>query len=327
MAIPSRVLNAYRQIEPTLDVVDRYVSQTLRAWCDQRSYPFKGRKKQLPSLSEKLESGRFERWSQVDDLYACTVVVPTATHEDAVLRFLSGAFDEVEVRRRNSTQKAPEVFRFDSTRFVGRIRYLPGLEIPEEAAGIQFEVQIPTAFEYAWSVVTHNLVYKTDDFDWRKQRLAALLKASVEQSELLISGFEANVEIVPKSPHPESDAKQEIVEIFRQLVESGAISRELEPASWSRFADNFYSLVKSYAGGWSAPAKSLVLASAIKEKVEKAGDCAGLMSGSIFQIALGAVGSAIVPGANLSKFVVVDSVELRDFHNLEAIPKAFDFEG
>lgn len=45
MAVPSRVLNAYRQIDSTLDHVERYVSQTLRAWCDQRSYPFKGRKK------------------------------------------------------------------------------------------------------------------------------------------------------------------------------------------------------------------------------------------------------------------------------------------
>ncbi|MGW1267714.1 hypothetical protein [Streptomyces sp. NPDC002491] len=327
MAIPSRVLNAYRQVEPTLDVVDRYVSQTLRAWCDQRSYPFKGRKKELPSLSEKLESGRFERWSEVDDLYACTVVVPTATHEQAVLGFLSDAFAEVEVRRRNSTQKPPDVFRFDSTRFVGKIRHFPGLDIPEEASRIQFEVQIPTAFEYAWAVVTHDLVYKSDDFDWRKQRLAALLKASVEQSELLISGFEANVGIVPKSPHPDSDTKQSIVQIFRSLVESGVISGELEPASWSRFADNFYSLVKSYAGSRTAPAKALELAEAIKARIEATGDCAELMSGSMFQIALGLVGSKIVPKASLSNFVVVDSVELRDFHNLEKIPKVFDFDG
>ncbi|MFD5016726.1 hypothetical protein [Streptomyces chartreusis] len=327
MAIPSRTLNAFRRVEPILDTVDRYVSSTLRPWCDGQGYPFKGRKKELASLSEKLESGRYDRWSQIDDLYACTIVVPTAQHEDQILDFLAQAFQEVEVRKRNSTQKAPDVFRFDSTRFVGKIQNIPGLDLPEEASQIQFEVQIPTAFEYAWAVVTHDLVYKTNDFDWRKQRLAALLKASVEQSELLISGFQANVEVVPQSPHPESEAKQQIVEIFRTLINLGHVSKEMEPASWSRFADNVYALTKSYSGFRAAPDKAVELATAIKGKIEEEGGYADLMSGSMFQIVVGMVGAGITSKASLDKFTVIESVELRDFHKLERVPKPFDFDG
>ncbi|MFI0998684.1 hypothetical protein ACIP10_08300 [Streptomyces galbus] len=326
MAIPSRTLNAFRRVEPILEVVDRYVSSTLRPWCDGHGYPFKGRKKEIASLSEKLESGRYARWSQVDDLYACTIVVPTATHEDRVLAFLGQAFQEVELRKRNSTQKASDVFRFDSTRFVGKIQHFPGLDLPEEAGQVQFEVQIPTAFEYAWAVVTHDLVYKTNDFDWRKQRLAALLKASVEQSELLISGFQANVEVVPQSPHPESDAKQKVVKVFRDLIDLGHISKQMEPASWSRFSDNFYALTKSYSGFRAAPDKAVELATAIKSKIEEEGGYADLMSGSLFQIVIGMVGAGIVPRATLDSFTVIDSVELRDFHNLERVPKPFDFD-
>ncbi|WP_406138252.1 hypothetical protein [Streptomyces sp. NBC_01089] len=305
--------------------MERHVSGTLRPYCDQRGYPYKGRKKQLVSLSEKLESGRYSRWSEVDDLYACTVVVPTAAHEDSVLGFLSDAFEEVEVRRRNSTQKAPDVFRFDSTRYIGRIESNPGLDLPEGVQNIQFEVQIPTAFEYAWAVVTHDLVYKSENFDWREQRLASLLKASVEQSELLIAGFQSNVSIVPKSAHPDSDAKNQIVDIFRGLVISGSISKELTPTSWSRFADNFYSLAKSYSSRRAAPVKAVELANAIAARIEGSDEWSELMSGSLFQVVLGMVGGKIAPAANLNNFVVVDSVELRDFHNLEHIPKVFDF--
>lgn len=252
--------------------------------------------------------------------------MPTATDEARVLEFLAGAFETVQLRRRNSTQKAPDVFRFDSTRFVGKIEYTPGLDLPDGVTSVNFEVQIPTAFEYAWSVVTHDLVYKSDDFDWRKQRLAALLKASVEQSELLIAGFQSNVEIAPKSPHPESDTKQEIVEQFRNLVISGTVSTEIQPASWSRFADNFYALVKSYAGSRAAPVKAIELLGYVKSKILEKPDYSDLKSGSLFQVVLGVVGSGEIAKANLSNFIVIDSVELRDFHSLDRIPKGFDFD-
>lgn len=326
MAVPSKILNAYQQIQSDLEATERYVSQTLRPWCDKRGYPFKGRRKDVESLSEKLESGRYQRWSAIDDLYACTVVIPTTAHENQVLDFLSQAFEEVEVRRRNSTQKPPDVFRFDSTRYVGRIRTYPGLGIPESVSEVNFEIQIPTAFEYAWTVVTHDLVYKSEDFDWRKGRIAALLKASVEQIELLTSGFEQNVALVPKSPHPESDAKREIVTAFKGLIQEGLISKELEPASWSRFADNFYALVRSYSGAYSAPDRAIELTEAAVRTMGETKEFSTIRSGSLFQVVLGLVHSGVVEKTHLSKFVVVDSVELRDIHKIDRVPKPFLFD-
>ncbi len=326
MAVPSRVLNAYRQAEANLAAVERYVSRTLRPWCDERGYPFKGRVKDLESLSEKLESGRYSAWSDLDDLYACTIVLPTPVHEEQILDFLGTAFKTVEIRRRNSTVKAPDVFRFDSTRFIGSISVESGLPQLEGLGGIKFEVQLPTAFEYAWSVVTHDLVYKTDDFDWRKARMASLLKGAVEQVELLISGFSANVDIIPKSFHPESDAKHDVVHVFKSLIEDGRISRELEPASWSRFADNFYSLVLSYSNRRAAPDKVKQLALTVDARVRETDDYSEIVGGSLFQILLGLVASGTIGGASLAKFVVVDSVELRDIHKVEKVPRAFDFD-
>ncbi|CAL9582328.1 hypothetical protein SUDANB176_05063 [Streptomyces sp. enrichment culture] len=326
MGVPSRILNHYSSEERNVEAVARLVSQTLRPWCDRKGFPFKGRRKSLQSLSEKLESGRYSKWSELDDLYACTIVLPTPQHEEATLEFLSQAFTPVQVRRRNSTKKAPDVFRFDSTRFIGTVRVGEGLPLPQELGLIKFEVQLPTAFEYAWSVVTHDLVYKTDDFDWRKARMAALLKAAVEQIELLISGFSANVGIIPQSSHPESDAKHEAVQAFKSLIEEGFIDRQLTPESWSRFADNLFSLVASYSNRNAAPQKLLDLTAAIGERARETGEYSTIVSGSLFQIPVGCISAGIVSGANLSKFVIVDSVELRDIHGVEKVPRPFRFE-
>lgn len=326
MGVPSRILNYYSSEEGSITTVERYVSQTLRPWCDKRGFPFKGRMKRLQSLSEKLESGRYASWSELDDLYACTIVLPTPQHEEATLEFLSQAFAPVEIKRRNSTKKSPDVFRFDSTRFIGTIRVGDGSPLPEKVGLIKFEVQLPTAFEYAWSVVTHDLVYKTDDFDWRKARMAALLKGAVEQIELLIAGFSANVGIIPQSSHPESDAKHEVVQVFKSLIEDGVIDTQLAPESWSRFADNLFALVASYSNRNAAPQKLRDLAKAVDERARSTGEYSSIVGGSLFQIPLGCINSGFVQGANLSRFVIVDSVELRDIHGVEKVPRPFRFE-
>lgn len=326
MGVPSRLLNFYSQEKGSVEAVARHVGQTLRPWCDKRGFPFKGREKGLESLSEKLESGRYSKWSELDDLYACTIVLPTPKHEENVLEFLSQAFTPIEIRRRNSTKKAPDVFRFDSTRFIGSVRVGDGLPLPEHLGRIKFEVQLPTAFEYAWSVVTHDLVYKTDDFDWRKARMAALLKGAVEQVELLIAGFSANVDIIPQSDHPESDAKHAAVLTFKKLIEDGHISPQLTPDSWSRFADNLFSLVASYSSRYAAPQKIKQLTEAVDNRARSSSEYSGIAGGSLFQIPLGCINGGLINGAHLSKFVVVDSVELRDIHGVEKIPLPFSFE-
>jgi hypothetical protein len=107
------------------------------------------------SVSEKIETGRFTRWSDLDDLFACCIVIPTLADEMGVLELLRGAFQQVEHRARASTRKDRSVFRFDSTRFIGTLWPIPNNEPAAGISDIRFEVQIRTAFEHAWSVTTH----------------------------------------------------------------------------------------------------------------------------------------------------------------------------
>ena len=325
MPVPSRVEEAYSEARPAIEAVSKYVSSTIRPWCDKNEFLFSGRLKALDSLAEKLESGRYDRWSGIDDLYGCSIVVPTAAREGIVLDFLRRVFEEVELRRRNSTKKAPEIFRFDSTRFIGKLRVTDGLDLPPGVSSVRFEVQVPSAFEHAWAVVTHDLAYKSPDMDWRKARLAAQLKAGVEQIELIIAGFQANLDFVAQSSYPETDAKQEIIDVFQGLMTDETVSSALAPQSWSRFADNVYRLMSLSLRGNTHYRMTEILAT-IKGDLVGNSIANGIMSGSLFQVVLGCVARGVVKDVSLKPFTVIDSPELRDFHRVEGIPNAFIFD-
>src|SRR5262249_6681256 len=146
--------------------------------------------------------------------YACTIAVPLPSDEDLVLEFLRKTFDEVSTKRRLSARKPPDAFRFDNTRLVARLKAPPGLEQTGSIYTINFEVQIKTIFELAWSRTTHALAYKSSRVDWRALRLAAALKASVEQIDLLLSDFENAMKGIGEAPWREIEKKKQIQDLF-----------------------------------------------------------------------------------------------------------------
>ena len=75
---------------------------------------------------------------------------------------------------------------------------------------IQFEIQVKSAFEHAWSVSTHDLVYKNSEINWRKLRLAAQIKATVEQLDMLILAFEQTSEFIEDNSYPVIKIKQHL---------------------------------------------------------------------------------------------------------------------
>lgn len=241
MITPARILNKYRSLEPYLGPVGKHVREALWVFCELHGFALISRIKTLESASEKVETGRFQSWAGIDDLVGLTVVVPTLSHEAEVLAFLKGAFDSVDIKKRGGTLKDPTIFRFDSTRFIGRLRSLD-----QDRRGpiheIQFEVQVKSAFEHAWAVTTHALTYKSEDVSWSKLRLTAQLKAAVEQLDTLVLSFEAAAKNVEPSQWPEIQAKARLRAFFARFAEAGMIPPELCPKDWSRFIDNVYRL-------------------------------------------------------------------------------------
>lgn len=327
MPEPESVRQAFERTEPPLGDVARYVRDTLDQYCRDRKYLFSERTKTSESLAEKLESGRFHRWSKLDDLYACTVVVPVQDHEDRVIRHLDAVFDRKTIRNRDATSKAPDVFRFDGTRWYGTIPSTAAAERQPGADEIIFEVQVVTAFEYAWMAVTHDLVYKADEVDWRQLRLAAQLKAAVEQVEVLIAAFDSASSVVRESPWSETTSKSAIVTRFKTLADDGHIPATLEPSSWRRFADNVFSLVSSYTPDRRKVEEAVQsLLDKVETELRTPTGFSLPNSGTLFQFVVHVV-AANGSGGNLESFVVVPSGELRDFYQVGDLPKPFRFDG
>lgn len=319
MGVPVAVQTAYDSRFDSLRELEAIVGPSIQRWASGNDYLFKDRIKDPQSLSEKLETGRFASWPELDDLYACTVVIPTTGHIERVLGFLRAAFREREVRGQGVSQKAPDVFRFDAPRFIGTLIPQEGVERSAGLDEVLFEVQILTAFEYAWVVATHDLVYKGGHVDWRRARLAAHLKAAAEEADALIASFELTAESIPISPHPGTNRRERIAEFFKGEFEAGRIPAPLEPASWARFCENVSDLLRSYARDRFDEELDLLVVDAEEFFANGAP-----VSGSLFQVVVGLVNRRLGVDA-LRRFVIVESPELRDLHGVTEIPRAFTF--
>lgn len=266
MITPAEINLRYKLELPHLADLRKRVQEALLAYCDENQLALVSRVKTLSSLSEKIESGRYQRWSEIEDMVALAVVVPTLADEDPVLDFLGAKFELLRLKKRGATRKAPDVFRFDSTRFVGRLAVPASAPRGGYDGGRCFEIQIRTAFDHAWMVTTHALAYKTGSVDWRHQRLAAELKATAEKMDLLVLAFQRASALVPESPWPVIEAKRDILGFYRGAASEGLIPEVLLPKDWSRFADNVYDIGKRCMKGRDPD----VIAKAVTETVRKA---------------------------------------------------------
>jgi ppGpp synthetase/RelA/SpoT-type nucleotidyltranferase len=325
--IPSAVLQRYTNLQPYVEWVGKRVQETLWAYCEQKGYALQARRKEPGSLAEKIETGRYGRWSDLDDQFACTIVIPTLSAEASVLEFLSQQFNGVEVRTRNATRKDPAIFRYDATRFIGRLKDLPTDTAPE-IHHLKFEVQIRSALEHAWSVATHSLAYKSDTVDWRRLRLAAQLKASIEQLDLLIAGFEHSADLIPTQHWPEVEARTRVERFFKKLVVSGAIPAELQPERWSRFCENYISLIRNTAGYNARQVTRTVDESlaTIQQELDE-GRTAVPTSISLIQFAFGVLAQAGRIRSPLERYspLVTDQL-ITLYPAVNAYAGAFDFE-
>jgi len=243
MIISGSLERSYYSDFPYVEHVGNQVNQTLIPYCEKNFYAYQYRYKDLESVAEKIETGRFSSWDEIDDLFAATIIIPDLNKEDSVVNFLRSIFRVETEKKRGSTLKAPEVFRFDSTRIIAGLK--PIRELREKVYQIKFEIQIRTAFEHAWSAATHSLVYKSDTIDWRAHRLAAQIKAAVENLDMIIAGFSDTHRHITLSQWPSIDYLSRIIEFFNQNELNERIPQEVRPKDQSRFANNLLALIRS----------------------------------------------------------------------------------
>ena len=264
---PPEIRSRYDEAHKHLVAIQSTVSDIILRYCRDGNYAFQDRVKTIESVVEKIESGRFERWAQLDDLYACSIIVPTFSHEAGVLNFLKDQFEKVKIIERGTTKKDPNIFRFDATRAYFKLMPSPSLQPESLLRTVVFEVQVKSAFEHAWSVATHAIAYKGNNVDWSNLRLAAQLKASVEQIDGILNSFTHTSSFIKKQSWPEIDAKQHINKQFQKVTEDEKFPKESLPNSWGRFSDNLYEAILAFHGGTLPFAKRLSTTKQIVKKI------------------------------------------------------------
>jgi hypothetical protein len=118
-------------------------------------------------------------------------VVANSTQIEQAEGLVRRTFTVRERRPANNerTHKASSAFPFDDLRLYANIPDNPALP-PTDLVGVLFEVQIKTFLQHAWSIATHDLLYKTDDANWSKERIAYQIKAMLEHAEISIQEAE-----------------------------------------------------------------------------------------------------------------------------------------
>jgi ppGpp synthetase/RelA/SpoT-type nucleotidyltranferase len=324
--IPQSLISLYAELTPALKVVEESVNQALNGYARERLLPFISRIKTIESAAEKIETGRYRSFEEIDDLVAFTLVVPSLKHEEEATSHCESLFTITSKRDRTSSKKPPDLFRFDATRLYGHLQKPDGID---SSGGftiydIIFEIQIRTAFEHAWIVSTHPLTYKTDTVDWKRFRLAAQLKASAEQLDLAIDSFEVLASTMAESPWPEIQQKIQIIKLIKDLVHDDVIPMEAAPKDMSRFAENLMSLLQ-------ASKKKSNFNSALNEldtELRKLTAETFPMSASILQVCMGLLCSKGILTGPLQRYTchVTDQL-VQLYPEVRSLSPVFDYGG
>lgn len=198
--------------------------------------------KELKSYALKLETGRFEDPSRLEDFFACTLVVENKKDIRTAIRLLEMHFDINSRRPKNDsyTHKNPESFEFDDLRLYLKLKTtaaLPSGPIND----VVFEMQVKTFLQHAWSVATHDLIYKSDEIYWARHRVAYQVKAILESAEVSIE--KAN-EVKKLSGIPEANRQ------FKETVKTmdflkAYFETEQLPSDMIRLAQNVNVLLRA----------------------------------------------------------------------------------
>jgi ppGpp synthetase/RelA/SpoT-type nucleotidyltranferase len=237
--IPQSVLAAYQAQAPLVRRLDNELKRLMVG--RPRDWFFVSRVKEEESFAQKVESGRVPDPSKLEDFLGAMLVVPRHQDIEAAVAFVE-QFYSIKYRRpprSDRTSKSSSDFRFDDLRLYGTLRSDPVLpHRPIDA--VVFEIQVKTFLQHAWSVATHDLVYKFDRSSWARSRVAYQVKAMLEHAELSISSIEHLEvdELMQKQGQPEFRV-QRVIDVV-----TSEWNRDDLPADILRLAQNLDGLLQ-----------------------------------------------------------------------------------
>jgi len=243
MRISLSVKNLYEKNVSQYEVLKDFFD----SWVDgvkDKKWHYESRVKQIESFALKFETGRFDKNSIFDDFFAGMIVVTSHSEIIGVEKILRENFELVSKKPNSSSFSAysPEHFVFDDLRIYFRFNKDKFMSPKVEGLdGFIFEIQIKTYLQHAWSISTHDLVYKSENISWAKHRVAYQVKAMLENIEISIS----SVEDISQNKLIDKESKQfKSLERLVKLVNDKWTQDSL-PKDKKRLAENILMFISS----------------------------------------------------------------------------------
>lgn len=207
----------------------------------ENQWHYISRLKKPESFALKLETGRISDPTKMEDFFACTIVVENVGAIKNAKKMVSKHFkiDQERPTSDDFTQKDSASFIFDDLRLYVKLK--PTIARTKGPINdIIFEIQIKTFLQHAWAVATHDLVYKSDQISWTKQRVAFQIKAMLENAEVSIEKADSvkSLKGIP-SNNPKVQFQNEIKEFLLKHFDRFSL-----PDDIVRLVGNIETLIK-----------------------------------------------------------------------------------
>ncbi len=240
MKVPASIRNLYDDQCEAGEKLKTLVDALMQPRLNDR-WHYESRIKTLENFALKIESGRVRKLHALEDFFAATVVVRNASEIAAAETIAMNLFDHSERRPPvdTETHKSPDAFPFDDLRLYVRWKDDPALP-PSRLHGTLFEIQIKTFLQHAWSIATHDLIYKSDEANWSKMRIAYQIKAMLEHAEVSI---QESASLAECSTLAKTDRKTASLKTFIFLL-GDLWQKEDLPANVRRLAENIMHLAE-----------------------------------------------------------------------------------
>jgi len=237
MKVPLSVRSAYEEQKEFYENLKRSVDQRIHTKKNPK-WHYESRVKSLESYALKLETGRFDDSHDIEDFFACTLVVENHQKLINARDLIEENFLIKSSRPKiiNQTHKSSDSFPFDDLRLY--VEWIDsGFQKPTGLTGKKFEVQIKTYLQHAWSIATHDLIYKNEEKSWAKERIAYQVKAMLEHAELSIASAETLSQSATLNiSDVKTDKICEIIKILKKHWDLERLPRDLVRLSTSTAA-------------------------------------------------------------------------------------------
>ena len=229
MKIPQTIRNTYEDLKESYSKLKIKIDNEFKNVLPQE-WHYISRLKEIESFALKIETGRYKSIDKFDDFFACTIVVENISKISEAKKIISERFKIFVQKPKNErlTHKNPESFPFDDLRLYIKWEDRKGVK-PTGLNGLLFEVQVKTFLQHAWSIATHDLIYKSDEKNWAKERIAYQVKAMLEHAEVsIVEADQLSKSNSIEMKNKETEQITELIEVLKELWQPTLLPKNIK---------------------------------------------------------------------------------------------------